>query len=67
MYGNLGENFPSIGTAIFFRTVIRNEIELYHLQNTGKFFAFSQEEGWLWKSKQMVQKISVVLVKAEER
>ena len=22
--------------------------ELYHVQNTGKFFAFSREEAWLW-------------------
>ena len=35
---------------------------------TRKFFAFSREEGWYyWKSKQMVQKISVVPVKAGER
>ena len=26
----------------------RNGIELYHLQNTGKFFAFSRPEAWHW-------------------
>ena len=52
LYGNFGENLPSIGTGIFFfGTENRNGIELYHLQNTRKFFAFSREEGWYyWKS-----------------
>ena len=36
---------------------------MYHLQNTGKFFAFSRHEAWDEQSKQMVQKISVVSVK----
>ena len=43
----------------FFRTENRNTVELYHLQNIGKSFAFTRD--WHWKSTQMVQKISVVL------
>ena len=35
---------PSNGTGIF--TENRNGIELYHLQNTDKAFAFSGEEAW---------------------
>ena len=32
---------------VFFRTENRNGINFYHLQNTGKFFAFSKEEAYL--------------------
>ena len=31
---------------VFFGTENRNGIELYHFQNTGKFFAFSRNEAW---------------------
>ena len=41
LYGNFSEKFPSNGTGIFFGTENSNGIELYHLQNTGKFFSFS--------------------------
>ena len=47
LYGNFGEKFPSNGTGIFLGTENRNRIELYHLQNTGKFFAFSRNEAWV--------------------
>ena len=40
LYGNFGEKFPSSDTGIFLGTENRNGIELYHLQNAGKFFAF---------------------------
>ena len=30
----------------FFGTENRNGIELYHLQNTRKFFAFSRRKAW---------------------
>ena len=50
MYGNFGENFPLNGSGIFLGTENRNRIEwvieLYHLQNTGKVFAFSRHEAW---------------------
>ena len=46
MYRNFGEKYPSNGTGIFFGTENRNGIKLYHLQNTGKVFAFSQDEAW---------------------
>ena len=36
-YRNFGENCPSNGIGI----------ELYHLQNTSKSFAFSPEKAWL--------------------
>ena len=39
-YGNFGEKF--------FGTENRNGIELYHLENTGNFFAFSRLEVWQW-------------------
>ena len=45
---NFGEKFLSNGAGIFFGTENRNGIELYHLQNTGKFFAFSRLEAWQW-------------------
>ena len=45
--GKFDEKIPSNGTGIFLGTENRN-IELYHLQNTGKFFAFSRLEGWYW-------------------
>ena len=44
LYGNFGEKFLSNGTGIFFGTENRNWIELYHLQNTRKFFTFSEHE-----------------------
>ena len=34
------------GTGIFFGTENRKGIEFYHLQNTGKVFAFSGHEVW---------------------
>ena len=43
LYGNFGEKIPLNGT-FFFGTENRNGIELYHLQNTGKFFTFSRHE-----------------------
>ena len=48
LYGNFGENFPSNRAVwyLFFGTENRNRIELYHLQNTGKFFAFARHEAW---------------------
>ena len=46
LHGNFGGKFPSNGTGIFFGTENRNGIELYHLQNTGKVFAFSGHEAW---------------------
>ena len=49
MYRNFGKNFPSNRTSclVFFGgTEDRNGIELYHLQNTGKFFAFARHEAW---------------------
>ena len=36
--------FLSNGTGIFFGTENRSGIELYHLRNTGKVFAFSGRE-----------------------
>ena len=48
LYGNFGLKFPSNGTGILLGTENRNGIELYHLQNTGKFFAFSRLEAWHW-------------------
>ena len=42
LHGGFGEKFPSNGTGIFFGTENKNGIELYHLQNTGKFFALSR-------------------------
>ena len=51
--------FRQMVVVFFFRTENRNKVELYHLQNTGKSFAFTRD--WHWKSTQMVQKISVVL------
>ena len=47
MYRNFGEYVPTNGTGIFFRTENRNGINFYHLQNTGKFFAFSKDEACL--------------------
>ena len=47
-YGNFGQKFLSNGTGIFSGTENRNGIELYHLQNTGKFFAFFRLEAWPW-------------------
>ena len=48
LYWNFGEKFPSNATGIFFGTENRNGIELYHWQNTGKFFASSRHEAWHW-------------------
>ena len=48
LYGNFGEKFLSNGTGIFFGTENKNGIELYHLQNTRKFFTFSEHEAWHW-------------------
>ena len=49
LYGNFGEKFLSDGTGFFFfGTENRNGIELYHLQNTRKFFTFSEHEAWHW-------------------
>ena len=50
MNWNIDQNFPTNGTGIFiiiiifFRIENMNGIELYHLQNTGKFFGFSREK-----------------------
>ena len=44
MFGNFIEKFLSNGTGIFLGIEKRNRIELYHLQNTGKFFTFSRHE-----------------------
>ena len=44
LYGNFGEKFLSNGTGIFFGTENRKWIELYLLQNTCKFFTFSEHE-----------------------
>ena len=47
LYGNFDEKFLSTGiTGIFVGTEKRNGIESYHLENTGKFFAFSRHEAW---------------------
>ena len=46
LHGNFGEKFSPNGTGIFFGSESRNGIELYHLQNIGKFFAFSWLEAW---------------------
>ena len=42
LYGNFGEKCPLNGIGIIFGTENRKGIELYHLQNTGKFFIFSR-------------------------
>ena len=44
LYENFGEKFPSNDTGIFLATENRNGIELYHVQNIGKFFTFSRHE-----------------------
>ena len=44
LYGNFREKCPSNGTGIFLGTENRKRIELYHLQNTGRVFAFSRHE-----------------------
>ena len=44
IWWNFDENIPSNGTGIF--TANRNGIELCHLQNTDKVFAFCREEAW---------------------
>ena len=47
--GNFGENFPSNGTGIFFGGPKQGrDSELYHLQNTSKFFTFSRHDAWHW-------------------
>ena len=45
---NFEEKFPTNGTGInlVFHIEKRNGIDLYHLQNSGKFFNFSQKEAW---------------------
>ena len=42
------ETFPPNGTGNFFGTENMNGIEFYHLQYTGKFFAFSRLRAWHW-------------------
>ena len=42
----LVKNFCQMVLVFFWGTKKRNGIELYHLQNTGKFFAFSRHEAW---------------------
>ena len=44
LYENFAEKFPSNGTGIFLASENRHGIELYHVQNTGKFFTFSRHE-----------------------
>ena len=44
LYGNFDEKFLSTGITV--GTEKRNGIEFYHLENTGKFFAFSRHEAW---------------------
>ena len=61
------KDFCQMVLLFFFGAKKRNGIELYHLHNTGKFFAFSQHEAWHEKSKQTVLKISVVSVKTRKR
>ena len=39
-------HFPSNVTRIFLSTESRNGIELFHLQNTVKFFALSRHKAW---------------------
>ena len=46
LYGNFGKKFLLNGTVVFLDTENRNGIELYHLQNTSKFFTFSRHEAW---------------------
>ena len=49
LYGNFGEKQLKTSVKWYwyvFDTENRNRIELYHLQNTGKFFAFSGREAW---------------------
>ena len=67
LYAHFGEKFLSNGNGILWATKNRNGIELYHLQNTGKFFAFSRLEAWHRQSKQMVQNILVISVKTGKR
>ena len=45
------KNFRQISLVFFCGTENRNGIELYHLQNTAKFFAFSRLGAWHWQSK----------------
>ena len=40
------KNFRKMVLVFFLAPKNRNGIELYHLQNTGKFFAFSRHEAW---------------------
>ena len=47
LYENFDEKFPSNDTGIFLATENRNGIELYHVQNIGKFFTFSRHEAWM--------------------
>ena len=42
------KNFRQMVLVFNFGTEKRNEIEMYHLQTTGKFFAFSRNEAWHW-------------------
>ena len=46
LHGYFGGKFPSNVSGIFSGTENRNGVELYHLQNTGKVFAFSGHEVW---------------------
>ena len=59
-----GGKFLSNGTGIFFGTENRNGIELYHLRNTGKVFAFSGHEASHYiQPNKWYRKISIVSVK----
>ena len=63
-----GGKFLSNGTGIFFGTENRNGIELYHLRNTGKVFAFSGHEASDYiQPNKWYRKISIVSVKKGEK
>ena len=64
------QNFRQMILVFLLAPKNRNRIELYplcHLQNAGKVFAFTGHEARNWQSKQMVHKLSVVLVKMGKR
>ena len=42
------KNFRQMVLVFNFGTEKSNEIEMYYLQTTGKFFAFSRHEAWHW-------------------
>ena len=63
-----GGKFLSNGTGIFLGTENRNGIELYHLRNTGKVFAFSGHEASDYiQPNKWYRKISIVSVKKGEK